>query len=165
HQFDLWRWLLADEVAQVSALSHGSASDDSAAVVAARMRSGALATVQMSERTTPLHHIELLGERARMRVSLYDFDGLEVVPLSTRPGSISGRVQSILRSVRFIPAGVRGLTSGGDYVTTYEQEWREFADTLLRGQPPAATLEDGRAAARIAIAAAESAALGRSVGL
>jgi predicted dehydrogenase len=119
----------------------------------------------MSERTTPLHHIEVLGERARMRVSLYDFDGLEVVPQSTLPGSISGRMQSILRSLRSIPAGVRGLTSGGDYVTTYEQEWRAFADTLLRGQTPAATLEDGHAAARIAIAAAESAALGRSVSL
>jgi predicted dehydrogenase len=160
HVFDLWRWLLMDEVEQVTAISRPGDVDDSAAAITARLRGGTIATVQMSERTTPMHQIEIFGERGRMRVSLYDFDGLEVVPLSTRPGSIRGRLDGILRTVRSLPAGVRGLTSGGDYVSTYARQWHAFAGALLRGHPAAATLEDGRAAARIAIAAAESAELG-----
>ncbi|MGQ0640604.1 MAG: Gfo/Idh/MocA family protein [Gemmatimonadaceae bacterium] len=166
HVFDLWRWLLVDEVTQISALSRtGGDSDDAAAAVTAQLRSGAIACVQMSERTTAMHRIEVFGERGRMGVSLYDFDGLEVVPLTTLPGSIRGRIDAVLRSVRSLPAGVRGLTSGGDYVSTYARQWHAFAATLLRGQPAAATLEDGRAAARIAIAAAESAASGQVIDL
>lgn len=165
HHFDLWRWLLSDEIVEVSALGRSDDKEDTAASVMARLRSGALASLQMSERTTPRHQIEVLGQRGRMRVSLYDFDGLEVVPLTTLPGSIGGRVQGILRTVRALPAAMQGLSKGGDYAGTYELQWRAFANTLLRGAPPAATLEDGRAAARAAIAAAQAAANGAVVRL
>ena len=69
----------------------------------------------------------------------------------------------MLSTLRALPSGLRSLTSGGDFALTYERQWRRFADTVLRGQPPAATLDDGRAAARISIAATESARLGRPV--
>ena len=165
HHFDLWRWLFGAEVEEISALSRSDAQDDTMASVTARLTGGALATVQMSERTTPTHQLNVFGERARLRVSLYDFDGLEVSALANRPGSLGARAHAMLRTVRSLPDGLRALTSGGDYVATYAEEWRRFCDTLLRGHPPAATLEDGRAAARIAIAAAEAAAHGRSVRL
>jgi predicted dehydrogenase len=98
-----------------------------------------------------------------MRVSLYDFDGLEVAPLSRLPGSLAARAQSILRTMRALPAGVNGAFKGGDYAQTYARQWRRFADSILRGQPSAATLDDGRAAVRIAIAAVDSIAEGRPV--
>jgi predicted dehydrogenase len=163
HHFDLWRWLLGDEVVEVSALARSDGSEDTAAAISARLKNGALATLQMSERTAPRNQIEVFGQRGKMRVSLYDFDGLEVVPRSTLPGSVGARLQGIMRTVRALPTAVQGLTKGGDYTGTYEREWRAFADTVLRGAAPAATLEDGRAAARIAIAAAEAAATGRVV--
>jgi len=165
HHFDLWRWLFRDEVAEVSALTRSADLEDTAASVSGRLASGALLTVQLSEQTTPMQQIEVFGDRGRLRISLYDFDGLEVVPLTTLPGSVRGRVDAILRTVRSLPAGLRGLTSGGDYMATYEQQWRACADTILRGQPAAATLEDGRAAARIAVAASESATSGQAVQL
>lgn len=163
HHFDLWRWLLASEVVEVSALSRSEGSDDTSASVTAKLSSGALATAQMAERTTPLNQIDILGDRARMRVSLYDFDGLDVAPLTRLPGSFAARTQSIVRLLRAVPAGVRGALSGGDYVQTYAREWRRFADTILRGQPSAATVEDGRAAVKIALAATESAQYGRPI--
>jgi len=163
HHIDLWRWLLSDEIVEVATFCRSDDEEDTAASVMARLRSGALATLQTSERTTPRQQIEVFGQRGRMRVSLYDFDGLEVVPLTTLPGSIAGRLQGIMRTVRAFPAAVQGLTKGGDYAGTYEQQWRAFADTVLRGAPPAATLEDGREAARVAIAAGEAAASGRTV--
>jgi predicted dehydrogenase len=159
----LWRWLLDDEVSQITALSRDNGSDDSAAIVSARLQGGALAILNMSERTTPQQEIEVFGERGRLRLSLYDFDGIEVLPRGRAPGSIAARVHSILRTIKAIPDGARGLTSGGDYKQTYVREWRAFADTLLRGAAPAATLEDGAAAAHIALAAAEAAASGRCV--
>lgn len=165
HHFDLWRWLLGTEVEEVCATTRSQGWDDTSASVTARLSGGALATAQMSERTTPTNRIEVFGERARLRVSLYDFDGLEVSPLASRPGSLGARARAFVRTARSLPAAVRGLTTGGDYVATYEREWRRFCNTLLRAHPSAATLEDGRAAARIAIAAAESATAGRSVRL
>ncbi|MEW5915980.1 MAG: Gfo/Idh/MocA family oxidoreductase [Gemmatimonadota bacterium] len=160
HYFDLWRWLLSEEVDEVIALSRTVSSDDSAALVSARLRSGALATLAMSERTTPMQEIEVMGDRGRMHLSLYDFDGLAVIPRGRAPGSVAARIHSILRTLRALPDGVRGLRSGGDYHQTYTGEWRAFADTIVRGAPPAATLEDGAAAAQIALAAAASAATG-----
>jgi predicted dehydrogenase len=165
HHFDMWRWLLGTEVAEVTAMSQSDGRDDSSVSLTARLSTGALATAQMSERTTPSNQIDVFGERARLRVSLYDFDGLEVSPLTNRPGSLGARAHAMARTVRALPAALRGLTTGGDYVATYAEEWRRFCGTLLRGHPPAATLEDGRAAARIAIAAADSATQGRAVRL
>lgn len=161
HHFDLWRWLLSSEVVEVTALSRSDGSDDTSASVTAKLSSGALATAQMAERTTPMNQIDILGERARMRVSLYDFDGLEVAPLSRLPGSLAARAQSILRTLRALPAGVSGALKGGDYAQTYARQWRGFADSILRGEPSAATLDDGRAAVRVALAAAESASQGK----
>ncbi len=163
HHYDLWRWLLGAEVTEVSAISRSEGSDDSAASVTARLSGGAVATAQMAERTMPANQIDVFGERGWLRVSLYDFDGLEVSPLTNRPGSLGARARAIIRTLRSLPAGLRGLTTGGDYVATYAQQWRRFADTVLRGHTSAATVEDGRAAVRIAIAAAESAMQGRPV--
>ena len=111
----------------------------------------------------PVNQIDILGDRARMRVSLYDFDGLEVAPLTRAPGSLVARAQSVLRTLRARPAGVRGALSGGDYVQTYAWQWRRFADAILRDQPSAVTLDDGRAAVRIALGPAESSTQGRPV--
>lgn len=163
HHFDLWRWLLSSEVVEVSALSRSDGSDDTSASVTAKLSSGALATAQMAERTTPVNQIDILGDRARMRVSLYDFDGLEVAPLTRAPGSLVARAHSVLRTLRALPAGVRAALSGGDYVQTYARQWRCFADSILRGQPSAATLDDGRAAVKIALAATDSVAEARPI--
>lgn len=165
HTFDLWRWLLGQEVVQVAAVSGRSQAEDSNASVTAALSGGALASVQLSDSTTPLHQIEIFGERARLRLSLYDFDGLTLAARAIGPGSVQARLRGILHTFRSLPAGFRSLTSGGDYLATYRRQWRHYAATLLRGAPPAATLDDGRAAARIAIAAGESARSGRAVSL
>jgi myo-inositol 2-dehydrogenase/D-chiro-inositol 1-dehydrogenase len=163
HHFDLWRWLLSSEVVEVTALTRSDGSDDTSASVTAKLNSGALATAQMAERTTPVNQIDILGEHARMRVSLYDFDGLEVAPLSRLPGSLTTRTLSILRTLRALPAGVSGALKGGDYAQTYARQWRGFAASILRGRPGAATLDDGRAAVKIALAASASVAEGRPI--
>ncbi|MGQ0539085.1 MAG: Gfo/Idh/MocA family protein [Gemmatimonadaceae bacterium] len=165
HHFDLWRWLLRAEADEVFALGTGGVAPDDTALVSARLSGGILATAQLCERTTPLNQLDILGEHGRLRISLYDFDGIELVPLTRRFGSIAGRLRPLRRMLTHLPAGLRGMLYGGDYVRTYRDEWRSFAQTILRGSPATATLHDGRAASRIAIAAAESAMQGRPVRL
>lgn len=162
HHFDVWRWLLGVDVVEVTAMSHDAGSFDASASVTAKLSSGATATVHVAARAAPLNQLDIFGERARIRVSLYDFAGLEVAPLTRAPGSLTSRARAIVRKLVNLPAGVRALR-GGEYTQAYVREWRHFADCVLRGAPAAATLDDGRAAVRIALAAAESITLGRPV--
>jgi len=161
HHFDLWRWLLGVEIEEVFAWD--APSDDTHAVVSARLAGGVLATAQFGQRTYPAGDIELHGDRGRLRVSLYDFDGLEHRPLEQRPGRPLTRLKSIANTLESLPAGLVSARKGGDFLATYAEEWRRFADTVLRGAPPAASLEDGRAAVAASAAAVESASTGRPV--
>lgn len=163
HHFDLWRWLLDVEFEHVYAESRSTGSEDATAVVTARTATGILATAQFSERTHAGNELEVLGDGGRMRVSIYDFDGLEAVPTPTPPGGLGGKVRSLRRSLAALPAGIRAARLGGDYIATFAEEWRRFADTVLLDAPPAATLEDGRAATRMSLACVESARTGRPV--
>jgi predicted dehydrogenase len=84
HHFDLWRWLLRLEVEEVFARRDGEPQAPTA-LVSARLTGGVLGSAQFAERTYPENEIEVLGEAGRLKVSLYDFDGLEFLPLARRP--------------------------------------------------------------------------------
>ena len=164
HHFDLWRWLLGLEVEEVFA-QRGGESEAPTALVTARLTDGVLGSAQFAERTYPENEIEILGEAGRLKVSLYDFDGLEFLPLARRPGSAGTRLTRIRRAVVSLPVGLRGVLHGGDYRETFAEEWRRFAACVRDGAPLAATLGDGRAAARISHAAVQSATEGVAVKL
>jgi predicted dehydrogenase len=165
HHFDLWRWLLGREVEEVSARSRDADSQDSAATVSARLGGGILATGQFAESTYPANELEVLGRTGRLKLSLYDFDGLQFVPQTVTPGSLSGHLKRLGQTVLSLPAGLRSAVSGGAYLATFVEEWRRFAASVRDGVEPAASLEDGRAAALLSIAAARSASSGEPVSL
>jgi myo-inositol 2-dehydrogenase / D-chiro-inositol 1-dehydrogenase len=165
HHFDLWRWLLGREVEEVSARSRDADSEDIVATVSARLAGGILATGQFAESTYPVNELEVLGGTGRLKLSLYDFDGLQFVPLTVTPGSLSARVKRLGQTVLSLPAGLRSAVSGGAYLETFVEEWRRFAASVRDRVDPAASLEDGRAAALVSIAAARSASSGEPVSL
>lgn len=165
HHFDLWRWMLGLEVEEVFARAHGAGSDDAVAAVSARLTGDVLAVAHLDERTLPTNEIEVTGDAGRLTVSLYDFDGLHVTPLSTPPGSMRARAARIRHTLTSLPDAVRGLRKGGDYVETYQAEWVRFLATVREGASPAATLEDGRASLRVCAAAVASSLGGRPVAI
>jgi predicted dehydrogenase len=165
HHFDLWRWLLGREVEVVSARSRDAESEDITATVSARFTGGVLATGQFAESTYPVNEMEILGGAGRLRLSLYDFDGLQFVPLAVPPGSARARLKRFGHTMLSLPAGVMSALSGGEYLGTFRDEWRHFAASVRDRVDPAASLEDGRAAALISIAAARSALSGKPVSL
>jgi myo-inositol 2-dehydrogenase / D-chiro-inositol 1-dehydrogenase len=165
HHFDLWRWMFGAEVEEVFTRSHGVASDDAMAAISARLSGEIFAWAQFDEQAVPTNELEVSGEAGRLTVSLYDFDGLHVAPLSTPPGSTAARAARIRHTLASLPDALRGIRKGGDYVATYRAEWLDFLATVRDGAPPAATLEDGRAALRICAAAVASSLEGRPVAL
>lgn len=164
HHLDLWRFLMGSGIVEVAAASQSSAElEDETTVVTARMANGALASGTFSLKTSPGNEIELFGERGRLCVSLYRFDGLEFFSNQTLPGDIGDRLRKLAATAMELPRLVPTLRKGGDFVASYDAEWRHFLDCVREGRAPDCTLEDGRRAVEAALAAVESVRSGRVV--
>jgi myo-inositol 2-dehydrogenase/D-chiro-inositol 1-dehydrogenase len=163
HHFDLWRFLLESEVDEVFASTRSGEWDDETVIVTARLANGALATSLVSQCTSSNNEIEIHGQRGRLRVDCYQFDGLDFSSTSSPPGDIRSRVRKIAQTVTEVPSAAMGLRQGGDYVATYRTEWRHFIDSIQHDTPVECTLEDGRRATQIMLASQESASRGQPV--
>jgi predicted dehydrogenase len=163
HYFDLWRFLLETEVEEVFATSRSDEWDDVTGTLTARLTNGALATAYFSESTTEHNEVQVLGQAGSLHLSLYRFDGLEYAPLFAAPGDIRYRLQRLARSLNQLPRAVRHFRRGGEYYASFIAQWRHFAESIGEGAPLECTLEDGRRALQVALAAAKSASTGQPV--
>jgi myo-inositol 2-dehydrogenase / D-chiro-inositol 1-dehydrogenase len=165
HHFDLWRYLLADEPVEVSALGRDGDEEEEASTVHARMSRGTLVTGLFSQRTLEHHDVEVFGSEGHLRLGIYRFDGLEVTRHPHRLGDARSRVAGMARVMRSLPAAVASARTGGFYVSSYREEWRHFLAVCRGEAEPECTLGDGRASLALLRAAADSAATGRIVAL
>lgn len=164
HHFDLVNFLLEDEVEEVFACGR-SGEDAAACAFTARTARGRLVSSVFCEGTAETHEIELYGARGRLRVSCYRFDGLGQT--DGRAGSPRERLRDGARLLRELPAALLRARHGGDLLDSYRAGWRHFS-SAVRGNPDAdagATLEDGRRALAVALAAARSADTARMSGV
>jgi predicted dehydrogenase len=163
HYFDLSRFLFQSDVEEVSATSRSEHWDDVTGSVTFRMANDVLVTSVFSEATSPCKEIQIYGQAGCLRLSLYRFDGLEFVPLSSAPGDVRTRLRSIIHSLKELPQAVLDLRQGGEQAIMFKAQWRHFIDSIQRDTAPECTLEDGRHALQAALAAVESASTGRVV--
>lgn len=163
HHFDLWRFLLDDEVDDVLALARSDRTDDEVTAVSARMCKGALAQALASDLTSATNVVTLYGEEGMIRLDLLRFDGLEHSALRDYPGAPRLRARRLLGSAAQFAANLGEVRRGGLFQTTYANQWRQFALAHHERRQPGATFEDGRRALQVALAAGQSATLGRSV--
>lgn len=163
HHADQWRFLFSTEVDRVFAATTSGRWDDENAIMTGWLKNGALAQSCVSVRTSGGNEIEIYGEKGRLLVSCYRFDGLHFRPAETVPGSMRDRLQTL----RKLPADLRAawplIRSGGYYMESFRDEWRHFLGAIRDGTQPETSLEDGRRALEIVLAASESANLNRSV--
>ena len=89
-----------------------------------------------------MHEVEVIGESACLRFSLYRADSLAIRP--------AGRVKQIVQWLQQLPEAVKAARLGGDYLDSYRTHWLRFIESIRGGESPA-TLQDGRAALRIAL--------------
>jgi myo-inositol 2-dehydrogenase/D-chiro-inositol 1-dehydrogenase len=147
HHFDLWRFLLDTDAEEVRGHSRWTEWDDSTVAVSAHLASGAFAATLLVLRGFASHDVEVIGESASLRFSLYRGDSLEIRP--------AGRLSQFTHWLRQLPAATTSARRGGDYLDSFRRHWTRFLDSLPGGAPPA-TLQDGREALRIAVAAMHS---------
>jgi predicted dehydrogenase len=163
HHFDLWRYLVQSEVEEVFAISRSGQRDDETGAVMGRMTNGVLAASVFSERTNDSNELEIHGQSGCLRVSCYRFDGLEFVPTSSLPGGFRNRLRKIAESLKELPYAAVQTYWGGYFLSTYREEWRHFLNCILHDRPVESTLEDGRRALQVSLAAMASASHGQPV--
>ncbi len=163
HHFDLWRHLLDTEVEEIVAVSRSRQWEDETATVMARLANGIPVVSVFSERTGATNEIEIFGQAGRMRVSCYHFEGLEVLSHTSTPGDVRARLQGAARFLGELPAGIVGMRRGGEFLASYEAEWRHFVDAIRHDAPLECSVEDGRRALDVTLAAIASSSLGRAV--
>ncbi len=154
HLFDLWRYLLDDEIEEVFATSRQGVRDDENVNLTAVMRSGAIASAQVSERTAHNIEIEVCGPEGRIRIGCQQFDGFEQLARQETSGGIGPRLRQLKQFARELPGGVASMRRLGDYGDSYREMWRHMIACVRDGADPACTLEDGRAALQAVLAAA-----------
>jgi myo-inositol 2-dehydrogenase / D-chiro-inositol 1-dehydrogenase len=164
HHFDLWRFLIGSEVVKIysQCLSSKYYEDDTATVIAT-MANGVLASGVFSFETAPNSEIEVFGEKGRLYLNCYRFDGLEFYPYSRYPGKISDRVKKISLTLKALAKAVPLMRHGGDFNATYRVQLKHFADCINENKAPQCTLEDGRRAIQIALGALNSLSIDRAV--
>jgi myo-inositol 2-dehydrogenase / D-chiro-inositol 1-dehydrogenase len=127
HHFDLLRFLFEREIEEVYA---SSLSEGETAIVAARMNGGIQVVSAFSEGTCENHEIEIYGERGWLRLSCYRADGLEQFGAAEYPGAVMTRLRGLTRTILEVPRILRQSRRGGDYVASYEGEWRHFIGSI-----------------------------------
>ena len=165
HQFDLWRHLLGDEVREVSAVSRSNGADDRVVAVTGTMRGGVVATALGLDQTATDNELVIYGEAGSITLNLYRSDGFVRAGRDDIPGAPRRRLAAGARGFFELAAGAIPSRRGGDFMTSYVREWRGFLHAIETGATPDCTLEDGRRALEIALAAAKAADERRTVEL
>lgn len=161
HHFDLWRFLLDGEVVSVQALNRESTEfDDDTSAIIAEMSDNVLASAVLSFSTSPNSELEIFGDRGRLQISCYEFDGLRYFSSQEYPGSVGGRLRRIASTLEALPGALPNLRHGGDFAATHHHLWQHFADCIRLDLEEECTLEDGLKAVAVAEAAQLSAETG-----
>jgi predicted dehydrogenase len=163
HDYDLWRFLLDADVEEVFALTRSELVDDEAATIVARMTDGVLVSSSIAERVSSKNTYEILGLGGRLQVSFFRFDGMLFLSTADRPGDPKVRLGSLATTLKELPRAL--LRPGGmnDYFASFVSEWQHFTECVRNETRPACTFVDGRRAVEVALAAAQSASLGKAV--
>jgi predicted dehydrogenase len=162
HHFDLWRYLSGAKVLEISAVNRSHEAGGQSSAVQARMDSGLLVTSVFSNQATESHELEILGSKGSIRVSCYRFDGLEFASAGTR-GGLQRLASKLARVLREIPEGIAQGRRGGDFHSAYQSEWQAFGQSIRNDTAVECSLEDGRRAVEVAVAASASDAQCRAV--
>jgi myo-inositol 2-dehydrogenase / D-chiro-inositol 1-dehydrogenase len=156
HHYDLWRFLLAKEVDEICAISRSGDWQDEVAAISGRMTNGTLVSALFTIASSSDNQIEIFGEKGRLSISLYRFDGLHFLPAGSLAGDLGLRVRHFAESLRGLGRAAPILAKGGDWAWSFRNEWQHFVNAIQKGEDVGCTVEDGVRAAEIVAAVVRS---------
>jgi myo-inositol 2-dehydrogenase / D-chiro-inositol 1-dehydrogenase len=156
HHFDLWQFILESGVRDIYAKMAEPMTVNERACVTATMDNGVIVSAMFAEGLKGTNELEIYGQDGRLRVSVYDFDGLDVSPRSEYPGAMGTRARRMKEALSELPGAVRRLKTGGDWAGSYRSEWEHFIDCITNEKAPECGLAEGRRALEVGLAAMAS---------
>lgn len=162
HHIDLWRFLLGTEVETVYATGRSADTEDETVALTATLANGVLVEALFSERTAQENTLAVYGRKGRIAVDPFQFDGLTVEGVGRR-GMVASRLDRLTAFAKSLPAGLASARLGGEFARSYDREWAHVRDVVRGLAEPLVTVEDGRRAVQVALAAAESLETGQPV--
>lgn len=124
------------------------------------MSNGVLVAGVFAVHTSNNNEVEVYGRNGSLSFSFYRFDSFAYVAGGSRPDGIRSRLNEVVRILQEVPQGLLRLRRGGDFLASFQAEWRHFFDAIRHDIPIASTLEDGRRALQVVLAATQSASSG-----
>jgi myo-inositol 2-dehydrogenase/D-chiro-inositol 1-dehydrogenase len=166
HHFDLWRFLLADEVLAVRGATSSGGIDDEVATVTARSAGGVHLAAVVMDTSAVENRMTIHGDAGALCIDFYRSDGLELRGAGALPGAPASRLRRAGASLAALAANAGEVRRGGAFDSAYDRQWRHFAAAARGEEPAGCTALDGRAALAIALAALADAghAMGASDG-
>lgn len=163
HHFDLWQFLLGCDVVDIYARMKSPSTASERAAVTATMENGVIVSAMFTEGLKAINELEIYGDQGRLLLSLYDFDGLDVTPISEYPGTMGPRIRRLVQTLKAFPGALKRKRTGGDWAGSYRTEWSHFLDCIKTGKTPECALAEGRRALAVGLAALGSLAENRPV--
>ena len=165
HHFDLWPYLLQSRIEEIAATTSSAQWEDESATLTARMSDGVLVSAFFAIHTGKTNDVQIFCRDGSISFCLYRFDSFRCMRGADRSDGSGIRMQEMARALRELPSGFLRLRRGGDFIASFQTEWRLFHTAIRENSPVPCTFEDGRRALQAVIAAIESARLGRAVKL
>jgi myo-inositol 2-dehydrogenase / D-chiro-inositol 1-dehydrogenase len=163
HHFDLWRFLVGSEAQEICTIGASGSRDDEKATISARMSNGVCAGGVFCYGSNDTNELEIYGSQGCLRLSLYRYDGLEFLPKTRLGSSLATRARKLAGSASRLPRVLLQSPRGGTLLSSYREEWSYFAQHIVNNKPvQCSTLDDGRRAVQMVLAAIESADSGRT---
>lgn len=159
HHVDLLRYLLGTEIRDVRSTLSDHSPTGRHVRLALSTEDGAALDVTVVEGRFEWQALEIVGERGRISLSLYDAWGFDAITDGDPVFGLAARVRRSAAALGEIPSGLRAQLRGGDLAACYQQQWRRFAEAATGGTAPAASFEDGLASLRVIRRAQQQSAL------
>jgi predicted dehydrogenase len=163
HHLDLVRFLLADDIDSVTAVTRSDEIVDQDVAISAQMRSGVVLSINVSQKTVDGNEIEAYGRGGSVAFSCYRADSLAVRSSRELGGGAIAQMRRRLGWLRALPAAVSSARTGGDFHGSYVEHWRRFAAAIRGECALPATLDDGEQALVAVTAAIRSAETGKMI--
>lgn len=149
HHVDLLRYLLGAEIREVRASMNDEGPASQHVRLALSTATGQALDVSVVEGRFECQELEIVGERGRITLSLYDAWGFEMLTDTQPAFGLGARAARLVRTAADIPAGLSASLSGGDLAACYFRQWERFALAVVTGAEPAAAFSDGLASLRV----------------
>jgi predicted dehydrogenase len=165
HHFDLWKYILGENLLEIKASSIKQGDVDRSASISAVTKSGIPITGLFSDWTADNNELEIYGDKGAIKLSLHRIDGLKQYDLTDYAGGLSTRMKEAKDVLSDIINYPKSLRLGGDFRATYFYEWKALISKIRGLESNSPALADGKDAVKTALATLESIKTSRTVTL